>query len=177
MPSRTPATSRLFVFVAVGLVLGLAGCGADGRLTAPAPGQGTVQAGVNPVVQKSDSPKVNTISVPIDGAIGGVVAIGHSILTISPGAFVGTKTITMECDNASGKECRLYPEGLQFSRPVQLTIKLRGSAIDGPGATIYWWDPMAGLWVDIMGTYDANGHTVTADLQHFSVYRGGRAGW
>jgi hypothetical protein len=164
--------------------LGLAGCGADSQVAPPTQALGIVdgqwaQVSARPEVAPAVPKQVKSVSVPIDGAIGGVVELGHSSLTIPPGAFEGTQTITMECDNAAGKECRLYPDGLRFSQPVQLTMKLKGAPIDGPDATIFWWDPTAGAWVDIMGTYDPKGHTVTANLQHFSLYSPGRgrAGW
>jgi hypothetical protein len=181
MTGRGLADLGFFSLLTVTLVLGLTGCGSDGRVMAPTQAQVGAPLGAGPVLQKDDGDKLSSVSVVIDGAIGGVVELGRSLLTIPPGAFEGTKTITMVCKNDSGKECQLYPEGLQFARPVQLTIKLNGTMIDGPDATIYWWDPTAGVWVDMMGTYSASGHAVTADLHHFSIYcagsRTGRAGW
>jgi hypothetical protein len=198
MTRHARTTVKLLALTAVALVLGLAGCGTDRSVAPPTQAMGidggqwaqaTAAPGTNPSAKGTGNGNAwgagernrdFSVSIPIDGAVGGVVSLGRCTLTLPPGAFEGTQTITMECDDAGGLECRLYPEGLQFSQPVQLTMLLLGAPIDGPGATIYWWDPMAGSWVDMMGTYNPKGHTVTADLHHFSTYspgKGGRAGW
>ncbi len=195
MNRRQPTSPNFFVLIVVGLALGLAGCGADGQFAPPTQALGiddgqsarvTATPEAAPAVQGDHDgyawgpggpSRVFSLSCPIDGAVGGVVEFGRCTLTFPPGAFEGTETITIECDNSAFVECRLYPEGLQFSRPVQLAMVLKGHASDGPGATIYWWDPSARSWVDLMGAYTPQTHTVTADLQHFSTYSAGRAGW
>jgi hypothetical protein len=199
MIRRMRTTAGLFSSVAICLALGLAGCGSDGQVAPPTSALGggdeslaqvASMSGGAPTVPGQNAQgwgpgcpdRVFSVSAPIDGAVGGIVQLSQCVLTVPPGAFEGTKTITMQCNNAAGLQCQLYPEGLQFARPVQLTMRLLGTPLDGLGTTIYWWDPNAGdgAWVDMNGTYDPKLHTVTADLQHFSLYaaaRGGRAGW
>lgn len=191
MNKRMLATLGLIAFAAVGLGLGLAGCGTD-RQVAPASqvlGTGDDQwarvtsSGLGPAIQGGSKPgggdniAVFSMGFPIDGDCGGIIPFGRYILTFPPGAFKGTKTITVESDNAGFVECRLYPEGLKFKQPVRLSMLLAFTNGDAATTTIYWYDPVAGSWVDMMGTYDPLTHSVTTTLQHFSIYRAGRAGW
>jgi hypothetical protein len=180
MHGRTIRIAALFAAAAFGLILGVAGCSSDGQITAPTPPARTETArpqGDGFGWGFGGADRIFSISVPVDGAVGGVVSVGGITLNFPPGAFEGTRTITVVGANSSFKECLLFPEGLKFSQPVQLSMVLKGLKGDGPDASIFWWNPADGSWVDLHGTWDAKAHTVTANLQHFSVYRGGRAGW
>jgi len=119
-----------------------------------------------------------SVSATIDGSRGGVITNGRYRLHFPAGAFAGTQTITIE-DPANGYvECHLYPEGLTFDKQITLQVNLLGTTGMGEhAATIYWYDPVAGSWVDIGGAYVAPAQSVVAKLDHFSIYRSGRAGW
>lgn len=119
-----------------------------------------------------------SVSATIDGAQGGVITNGRYRLIFPAGAFPGTQTITIEDPCNGYVECHLYPEGLTFAKQVKLQVSLIGTTGMGEhGATIYWYDPVAGSWVDIGGSYAAPVQSVVARLDHFSIYRSGRAGW
>ena len=90
-------------------------------------------------------------------------------MTIPPGAFQGTKTITLQCASGNQLEVVCLPEGLQFSIPVRLEMNVAGTEVDAANATIYWYDPTHNTWVDMHGTYQSGKHAVTAQLPHFST--------
>lgn len=119
-----------------------------------------------------------SVSATIDGSRGGSITNGRYRLIFPAGAFPGTQTITIEDPGNGYVECHLYPEGLTFAKQVILQVSLLGTTGMGEhGATIYWYDPVAGSWVDIDGSYVAPTQSVVARLDHFSIYRSGRAGW
>ena len=132
--------------------------GKSGKLTPPPP--------PSPIV----------VSKAIDGAVGGEVVNGRYKVWFAPGAFTGTKTISITDPQTADGQCVLGPEGLEFSRLVILTIDVNGTLYDSPFVTIEWWNPSTALWVDMAGIYSASQHSVYTVLRHFSTYRP-RAGW
>lgn len=180
--------------LAFSLLLVLAGCGSNGGpSTAKLDGTAESQffldlsVGVGPEVQgrtgrdggrvAPEQPGSGPTSFMVDGSVGAQLVVGRFTLLIPPGAFEGSRQITVEDVNNGFVECHLYPEGLQFDAPVTLTMDLTNSSADGTDATIYWLDKRADFWVDLGGTYAAADHKVWVQLEHFSEYRGGRAGW
>lgn len=117
------------------------------------------------------------VSGLVNGALGGQLTSGRFTVTFSAGAFQGIQNISLVEKNGSYVECQLLPEGLRFDAPVTLEIHLDGTTADTGSATVYWYNPSTGDWVDIGGQYQAATHSVKATLAHFSDYRGGRAGW
>jgi len=111
------------------------------------------------------------------GQKGGVIHLGRLTLTVPPGALRGPQNIRMDVLGNGYVETNLFPEGLTFETPALLEMNLRGTDFDGGDATIYWYDPAAGAWIDLHGTYDPKTHKVSAEIPHFSSYRSGRAGW
>jgi hypothetical protein len=191
----THQNQRLLSFssaLALSLILVLAGCGVDHGSNSGQP-SGTPDSqffrtdsngAAGPVAQGVKPIKGTRVAVPedqtvlIDGSVGGAVALHEYSLSVPAGAFEGTLEVKVEDPDNGFVECKLYPEGLAFDVPVTLTMDLSSIAIaDGESATIYWWDPSAGVWVDMHGTWDPATRTVSAQLPHFSDYRGGRAGW
>ena len=198
MNRRMRVPHGLLALMAVSLLLAMAGCGADRQAGPGSPVLSTDQgiwvtelasSGVGPLAQGVKTPKggdpaegaagaVAPSSATIDGKLGGVLSNGRITLVIPPKAFKGTQTISLEVNNAGGYvECQLLPEGLKFDRPVQLSMSLLNTTGDTQATTIYWYDPAADTWVDMLGVYDLSAHSVVAGLQHFSDYRAGRAGW
>jgi hypothetical protein len=192
------ATTGLLAVVIASFLLIAGGCGTD-RSAAPgspvtasdqvvwarelaADGAGPIAQGVTPAnsgrSSGSNAGGNGQSSVKIDGALGGVVSNDRITLVIPPGAFAGSRVISLDVQNANGFiECHLFPEGLKFDRPVVLSMSLLNTTGDQQGSTIYWYDPDTGTWVDMQGSYLAPAHGVVASLQHFSTYRAGRAGW
>lgn len=151
---------------------------ADARFTVQLPGDASPDAqGLTSRSRTSPPTGPMTVSQVIDGSVGGQITLGRFTLTIPAGAFSGTRPITVEDPNNGYLECHLYPEGATFDVPVFLTIDLVSTALDVSDATIYWFDPQSGEWLDQRAAYSSGEHKVTASLHHFSAYRGGRAGW
>ncbi len=204
MHRRSPTIHGCLALAVVSILLVTGGCGTD---RGAAPGSPVLSSeevvwvkdlassGVGPLAQAAKGPdREVTISggttamnpagttlpsaATINGRAGGVVAAGRIALVFPPGAFPGTRSISLEVQDAGGYvECHLFPEGLQFQTPVQLSISLLNTTGDAQGTTIYWYDPDTDAWVDMLGAYDPLGHRVVAKLQHFSTYRTGRSGW
>ena len=112
----------------------------------------------------------------VNGLTGGVLTNGRYKVTFAPGAFSGNQYITVTDLGRSDGQVELGPHGLTFSDTVTLEIDLRNTQWDSPHATIEWYDPSTGQWVDMQGTYNPSTHKVKVDLPHFSAYRP-RAGW
>lgn len=104
----------------------------------------------------------------------------HSIFTLDvPEQAVKADTqFELIVEEGDGVKVSLFPEGLQFERPVTLTMDLSQIVgFEGPDLTMYWWDPAAKEWVNIGGHWDRDARTLSIELWHFSDYSCGRAGW
>ena len=114
----------------------------------------------------------------IDPARGGRLQSGRHVLDVPAGALPWTVPFTMDYYNRGVVSLELGPHGAQFDVPVTLTIDLHGTtARPSDDITLYWWDEANGVWVDVGGTWDPSTMTLTTQLDHFSCYRPGRAGW
>jgi hypothetical protein len=185
---------RLIFGLAVLLIgLGLASCGQDTvQPYDSAAESGSVHAG-SQVPDQVSTPEglgdllggivrglFRVVKVVTD-ALGGTLELSRFKVVIPSGALeTATETITLIDRQAidGAVSCELLPHGISFERPVTLSMSLKGTNVDPNAAyTIYWYDEAAGRWVDIGATWDPNTQTVTAQLDHFSRYRAGRAGW
>jgi hypothetical protein len=116
--------------------------------------------------------------IPIDPAIGGRLHSGRHTLDVPPGALPWTVPFTMDYYNHGVVSVELGPDGAHFAVPLTLSIDLHGTtALPTDDITLYWWDEANGVWVDVGGTWDPSTMTLTTQLDHFSCYRPGRAGW
>lgn len=198
MTLRTPATHGLLTLMVASALLGAGGCGTDRQA---APGSPVVSAdqdiwvrdlasiGLAPLAQgqkppsgsgpAADATGVNApSSARIEGEVGGFVSNDRITVVFPPGAFRGSRVISLDVQNTNGYiECHLFPEGLTFDLPVDLSMSLLNSTGDSQSTTVYWYDPDTDTWVDMQGAYDPSAHDVVAKLHHFSTYRAGRAGW
>ena len=131
----------------------------------------------------------------VGGLLEGVVEAGHVITTVDSedggrlehsifsvdvpsGAVDASTQFELKVEENAGVRVSLFPEGLQFSRPVKLSMDLSEIVgFEGPGMTVYWWDPAEGEWVNIGGEWDNDTRTLSIELWHFSDYSAGRAGW
>ncbi len=104
-----------------------------------------------------------------------------STLWFSAGALdKDTEIKAVDVSAVRGYPCvELYPEGIQFKNPV--TLKTRVPAGTRPSECRMWWwgDDKSGAhsWIDIGGTVSADGRWITVQLEHFSTYAPGKAGW
>jgi hypothetical protein len=116
--------------------------------------------------------------VPINPSTGGQLVSGRQTLTVPPGALPWTVPFTMDYYTTGIVRVELGPHGAQFAVPVTLTFDLNGtSALPSDDITLYWWNEASGEWVDVGGVWDPSTMTLTAELDHLSVYQPGRGGW
>jgi hypothetical protein len=116
----------------------------------------------------------------INGAVGGKIRCGRFLLEFAPGAFVGTATIQMTAPDSTLMLCDLSisPARLNhFGAPVVLTLDARNPDVNVGTLTIYWFDPVTRLWVDMRSRRDGTAGQLSLQLTHFSRYAGGKAGW
>jgi hypothetical protein len=106
---------------------------------------------------------------------GGSLKYGRYTLTFPAGALTQDTYITIREPGTGYMMCDLEPEGIHFNQPVDLEVDLKNTGITGDGWTIFWWNPVTGLWEDQNGTF--SGDKVNAALRHFSRYAPGKAGW
>ncbi|HET9950191.1 MAG TPA: hypothetical protein VFS09_00205 [Candidatus Eisenbacteria bacterium] len=133
-------------------------------------------------------------SVTIDGTLGGRVVCGRYVATVPAGAFAGVGTITMTLPDSTLMLCDLEisPADLNgFLAPIDLALHTTKTSTDVDSVDFYWWDTEKGDWTsmgsqksttldpvltdELLGTDPIVG--VRLDLNHFSRYMAGKAGW
>jgi len=141
-----------------------------------------------------DPKRALTSTAKVDGAVGGRIVCGRYVLSVPPGAFAGTGTITMSLPDSTLMLCDLdiAPASLNgFALPLDLTLHTSETAAELDSLEIYWWDPSASKWTsmgcqkstllervltkELISTDAAEG--VRLELDHFSRYETGKAGW
>jgi len=182
-PVLASTTSLTLAAVVALWAAGAVGCGSSDRdgVFSPVAGEIGDRAAAREEQSASsdvapDQREAKSVKKLMKGGSGGEVANGRYKVSFAEGAFPGEQPITVTNPKQPNGQVRLGPHGLAFSAEVTLSIALGGTVWDSPAATIDWWDPSAGVWVDMNGVYDPATRTVTAILPHFSVYRP-RAGW
>ena len=176
MNRRTQSIGQWTILAVATLVLLVAGCSSERHAIPSAPAGQVPDSRLGVVLGLPASSSASHGNV-IDGAVGGTISTGRYTLTIPPGAFNGTQTISLQSSGGNQLQVVCLPEGLQFAVPATLEINVAGSTVDAGDATIYWYDPDQGVWVDMHGVYQSGKHSVTALIPHFSTYSGGRGGW
>jgi|SRR5688572_7685734 len=192
---RNFVTGRLRAFALAGLIaVSLTGCG-EAPLNAPlsnssseAPQLLSVADGPATFVRVPDgealsaatlSPTALTSSLSINGVIGGSLSCGRFTLTIPPGAFTGTGTVSMKMADTTLAfvDLNITPATLNnFKTPVPLAFDASGLGLTDP-ITIYWYDSSRKRWVDLSARLDSKTGLPTVYLRHFSPYGAGKAGW
>lgn len=185
------------LFVAVGLITFIS-CTTDQAL-APVPQQQVVAdtVGMNPDLIGGT---VSTLGRVVNGLLtcqperfasgggyigrsGGTIRLGDHSLYIPAGALDHTVHITGQVVSDSVNSVRLFPEGLQFDRPAELTMSydncgllgglLAGLGVYKPIRIAYTTDNLHIIsWV--RSDDDRRHKTVTGYLDHFSRYA---VGW
>ncbi len=128
----------------------------------------------------TELPAALLTSASVDGAKGGTLRCGRFRLDIPAGAFSGTATIQMAQPDSTVMLCDLSisPSTLNhFAKPVTLTLDASGITVSATSLSIYWYDPLTRLWIDLRSRTDPATGQVTQQLTHFSRYVGGKAGW
>jgi hypothetical protein len=132
-----------------------------------------------------------TVTGSIDGKYGGRLRCGRFVLVVPPGAWGGKGDVTMTMPDTTVMvvDLGIYPTKLSpFVAPVELCLVTEDLAVSVDGLAMYWWDPAASDWkaqtVDkdltdnpelILNQSYTKGMVI--ELQHFSRYSGGKAGW
>lgn len=120
---------------------------------------------------------VTLVEVVLTGE-GGTLESGRFTLTVPPNALDYDAAYTMTYKTIGAVQVDLGPHGAEFDVPVTLTVDLGGTNLAGDDdVTLFWWDEASGTWVDVGGVWDPASNTLTTELEHFSRYRPGRAGW
>lgn len=115
----------------------------------------------------------------ISNILGGRIDHGKVRLDVPAGALDVTTSTIFKVEIPSGNALRvnLYPHGVQFRKPVTLTIDLSDATNVGEHVALYWWDEDGKVWKNVGGTYDPVTKILVTKLDHFSSYAPGRAGW
>jgi hypothetical protein len=103
---------------------------------------------------------------------GGVITNGRMTLEFPPYALAEDTEITIELLDDGTLGAEFGPHGIEFNRPVILTMDLSDTSAEGVSESVdtYWWND-ENLWYEKMpkvGTGSTN--TVSAQLSHFSNY-------
>jgi hypothetical protein len=172
MTTQRWTISTIILFV--GLATGFVGCGDD---TTAAGDAGAGAAG-----STTESPNLgDKTEKKITAADGGMVALKDAgiLLDIPAGALAKDVTISAEVvSNAglpdgktlAGNVVEFLPKGLQFTKPVALSIDLGAVKVPkGATASIAWLDEKTNKWVDLDGSKLVGG-TVTAETTHFTIF-------
>jgi hypothetical protein len=159
------------------------GCGQGGPASAPLihsvpefvqvpPGQ------LEALTEGSNEPQG---SVVISAQRGGHLTVGRFELDFAPGALLNDTEITMtDVTNRVGfVQCQLEPEGTVFHARVTLNADF-SDLVSPTTYTMYWHvpsDDSGEVWLNVGGTPTGDGRGIITQLQHFSDYAPGKAGW
>ena len=135
-----------------------------------------------------DTPRALHVSAEVDGEAGGRLRCGRFLLAVPPGAFEGTGTISMSMPDSTVMvvDLEIDPVDLNdFKAPVKLCLLTDGTRLTEDDLQIYWWDEKYSEWKGLGCDKDLSDDTAVTgtteglltDLDHFSRYSGGKAGW
>jgi len=131
-------------------------------------GASVLPPGLVPCVNLPFSSRTRTI-----GPRGGIITVGPNKLKIPRGALEQPTKITMTVTSARGvNEVDLEPEGLQFDKPVSLTMSYANCDISGrtgPYAIAFVDDALNILYY-VPSRDNSRSKRVTGKLEHFSTY-------
>jgi hypothetical protein len=132
-----------------------------------------------------------TVTGTIDGKYGGRLRCGRFVLVVPPLAWIGKGDVTMSMADSTVMlvDLGIYPTKLNaFTVPVELCLVTEGTSVSVDNLAMYWWDPAKSTWMAqtcdkdltdnpelILGENYTNGMVI--QLNHFSRYSGGKAGW
>jgi hypothetical protein len=117
-------------------------------------------------------------SMTISARDGGVISNGRVTLEFPPFALSEDTEITIEMLTDGTLGADFGPHGIQFNRPVTLTMDLSDTSAEGNPELVdtFWWDS-SNLWYEKMQKVDTETqNTMSATLLHFSHYKAGVGG-
>lgn len=128
------------------------------------------------------------VSAVVDGAAGGRVQCGRFLLSIPPGAFEGEGTISMSMPDSTVMVVDLEIDPIElndFKNKVKLCLLTDGTKLLSEDLQIYWWNDKYSEWKALGCDRDLSDDTaitgtaegLLTELDHFSRYSGGKAGW
>ncbi len=176
------------VGTAIILGSGMVGCSTDSDPTAPStsssdsqwaefPESGDASTGLFDRIRSITNSLIHLVVEIIPGD-GGVLESGPFELIVPPGALDYVADYEMSHTRFGYVQVDLGPHGAEFDAPVTLNVDLSGTGLARyDDITLYWWDEDAEEWVDVGGTWDPDSNMLSTELEHFSRYRPGRAGW
>jgi hypothetical protein len=157
---------------------------ADGTVDyvdAPCDSAGGAPADSTPPTPDPLHPNLVSASARIDGSVGGFVRAGRFMVWVPAGAFTGPATVTVTMPDSALMLCDLSispASANHFRVPVQLVADLSSATLtDASTFTMYWYDPTLISWLSLRGKSRTSGALVLTDLNHFSKYASGKAGW
>jgi hypothetical protein len=106
------------------------------------------------------------------GSGGGTVTVGPHTLTIPAGALTTTKTIKAVLKSESAIRVHFEPEGLQFAKPVKLTMSYSHCGLLSSLAIrqIAYVRPNLSLLEHLLSLDNLLTRKVTTNIRHFSDY-------
>ena len=184
--SRLQVTSRAFALLACSVLLVASiGC-SPGTPTDPSSTPQNVVVSPNFVRILSTSDKSvdqlhfvsGLTSKMISAETGGVITNGRVTLEFPPYALSEDTEITIEMLNDGTLGADLGPHGIQFNRPVTMTMELQNTSAEGNADVVetFWWNSDEN-WYEKMPKVDSGtSSTLSATLEHFSRYKAGVGG-
>lgn len=184
-----PAT--LFV---LGVVF-LAGCSSE-QTTAPEPREFFIDnpevirapAAVRPMLSPKGDDDSDSWTLVAEGEVeddeSTVIQGGRYTLHFPKGAVDDEIDVTVHQYDGGILDIELGPHGVQFDRPVMLTVDYSGTNADpdspnydGSFPVFYWYVPERDAWLAMFGRDDPSAKTYTVKLSHFSRYLLGTGDW
>jgi hypothetical protein len=186
--------------VLVGVGLALAGCTQSPVAPESTPTGDGNRSGAPPLVSIQADGTMDYVTVPestlpdptprstalvastlVEGGRGGTLRVGRFSLAIPAGAFEGSAVVTMTMPDSTLMVCDLEITPLtqnHFKVPAELTADLSAPGkLDASDCTNYWYDPLSMRWVNLESKSRCSGTLITTNLEHFSTYGSGKAGW
>ena len=155
-------------------VLAAMGCGTNSPVT---PSQDDTLPGVeNPLFVQLTASSGSSSSIELGaspGTIisaeeGGIVTNGYYTLYFPPGALDEDTEITIEMPSFPEAVVELGPHGIQFNKPVTMSLSLDMVDSDAEGFVVYYYNEDSGLWENIGG--ETTDQATIVELEHFSDY-------
>jgi hypothetical protein len=182
--SRTRVRFTAFALLACSALLFASfGCSNPGTVTAP---DSTPLVVTSPNLvrilstsKSGDGPATTqSASATISAQNGGTVSNGRVSLDFPPGALNQDTQITIEMLNDGTVGVELSPHGIQFNKPVTMSVDLRGTTAEGQGDMVdtYYWNEDAGLYETQQKLNSSSADKATAALYHFCKYTQGLGG-
>ena len=153
---------------------GFGGGGGGGGAPAPAP----TATGIT----NRDGLFNQTVSVKSDDGLAQIVIDQGIKVQTKDGSVVNKISIiavespatTQEQTIIGGTVYDLGPDGAAFDQPISLTFTYNPALLpvdtNENDLTVATWDPAAGKWINLESQVNLTNHTITASVNHFSMY-------